>query len=210
MPFFEELSPTIATLHKGEVNLADFDFVNGVIKVRGELSLVGSISSTVGVSVGINALTAGDAYSGVRSIVGAANPSNSYGISGYFESNLSGTQAGSFVYGMGSWINVADTQVGGGASKYLCAQDNGIYMGSPGEYANTRVIFGLRVEAVGVPADALIFPFSINTGGSVLTALFDIGDTTQMGVAAGRTAVDEYVPIFRNDDGNKRYIRLYS
>ncbi len=164
-----------------------------------------------GFYVTVSALTAGDAYSGIRSVVTAANPNNSYGLSGYFEANITGSQAGSFVYGLGSWINVADTQVGGGANKYLCAQDNGIYMGTPGEYQNTRVVFGLRAEAIGVPADALMFPFSINTGGvRPITALFDIGDTTQMGLVTGKTEIDEYVPFFRNDDGNMRYVHLCS
>lgn len=182
----------------------------GILIPSGSVNKVADITAVNdGFYVTVTALTAGDGYSGIRSVVTAANPNNSYGLSGYFEATVSGTQAASFVYGLGSWINVADSMIGGGASKYLCAQDNGIYMGSPGEFANTRVVFGLRAEMIGDPGDTKLFPFSINCP-TAITALFDVGDMTQMGAKGTGVSAAQYVPIFRQDDGTLKYILLYN
>ena len=166
-------------------------------------------ATNLGISVVSATLAVGDSYSGIRSAVTCADPNNAYGASGYFQATVSGTQAAHF-YGFGSWVNIADSAIGGGASKYLCAQDNGIYAGSPGEWANTLVVFGMRMECVGVDADTLRFPFSINTGGVTgLTALFDINSLDEMSKIASATEQSEYVPLFRTSAGDMRYVRLY-
>ncbi len=178
--------------------------------VAGTYTTAYPIISTSTIATTIAALTVGDAYSGIRSSVTCDNPNNGYGASGYFQADITGTQAAHF-YGFGSWINIANAAIGGGSGKYLCAQDNGIYVGTPGgEWANTLVIFGMRAECIGLDSDTLRFPFSINTGGTYgLTALFDINSLDEMSKIASATAQSEYVPIFRTSAGDMRYVRLY-
>lgn len=167
-------------------------------------------ATTLGVISTVTALAAGDTP-GNDFRVTAANANNSYGVAGYFESDISGTQGGTFVYGSGSWINLAAAAIIG-AGKYCCAQDNGIYLdGSVGELANSKLVFGLRAEIIGAPADALIFPFSLNTNNTLITALFECMTTDDLGVSAtGRTTTATYLPILRDAGGNMRYVLLYS
>ncbi len=163
-----------------------------------------------GLHITVSDLTAGDAYSGVYSKVTAADPSNSYGMSGYFEADISGTQAGEFAYGMGSWINTdADTVIGAG--KYLCAQDNGIYVGATNTLTNGKLVFGMRAELVGEAATgALMFPFSVNTNNQSITALFDVNNISDLGSVGSKSTTNLYAPYARDAAGNLRYVLLYS
>jgi hypothetical protein len=167
---------------------------------------IASGSCKTGVDVTIAVLPAGDAYSGIRSIVSAAAPNNSYGAAGYFETNTTGTQAGYFVYGMGSWINM----VSGVAGLYICAQDNGVYYVA-GTLTNARVIFGMRAEVpVSMAAAGRVCPFSINTNNIAITALFDVNNIGDLGAAASKTTTGSYLPILIDNAGTIRYVLLYS
>jgi hypothetical protein len=160
-----------------------------------------------GISVSMASLTAGDSYSGIRSVVTAVTASNSYGCAGYFETNTSGTQSGEFVYGMGSWINVTGTI---GAGKYLCAQDNGIYYNS-GTLTNSRIIFGLRAEIpVSMAAAGRVCPFSINTNNVAISALIDVNNISDLGSAASKNTTNKYAPYAIDAAGNIVYVLLYS
>ena len=157
-------------------------------------------------SVTVAGLTAGDAYSGIRSVVTANNPNNSYGAAGYFETTLTGTQAGNFVYGLGSWVNMtAGTQ-----GLYVCAQDNGIYQEAGSDISGSRVIFGMRMEAILAEQPARLCPFSINPGAALtLSALFSVEDHPQLGPVAGKNTTNLFIPLYITDDGNVRYVELF-
>ena len=166
-----------------------------------------NVSGTLAVTN--TALTAGDTHSGVTCYVTSVNPSNSYGAASYFEADISGTQAGEFVYGSGTWINTTATV---GSGKYLCAQDNGIYYIS-GTLTGSKVIFGLRAEVpVSMAAANRVCPFSLNTNNVGITALFDCQTTTDLGIvgAGGRSVTTTYVPLLIDAGGNVRYVILYS
>lgn len=173
------------------------------------ITVSGTFSSTGPVSVAISALTAGDAYSGMRSVVGVANASNSYGSAAYFESDITGTQAGEFHYVSGSWANVNSGTVGAG--KYLCAQDNGVWEAVGATITGAKIIYGMRMEAILGDTDALVFPFSSNNNNQPITALFDCNNITDLGTTAvSKTTTSTYLPIARDAGGNLRYVLLYS
>ena len=167
-------------------------------------------ATQLGVNVSIAALTAGDSYSGIRSAVTAAAANNGYGAAGYFDTTVSGTQGGTFVYGLGSWINLSTYTTSG--VKYLCAQDNGVWQGTDnGEIADLRVVFGMRMESVIAATDHLNFPFSINTDNSGITAIFDVNTTSDLGIVTNAGTDDgTLIPILRDNSGNMRYVKVYT
>ena len=160
------------------------------------------------ITVTVAALAVGDAYSGIRSVVTSANAGNSYGAAGYFETTPTGsTPTGNFLYGLGSWINIATPTTSG---YYVCAQDNGVWSDSA-NVGSSRVIFGLRAEVVMSTQPARLCPFSINPGSNLtLSALFSVEDTPQLGVTTGKSTTNTFLPLFITDDGNVRYVELFS
>jgi len=138
----------------------------------------------------------------------AVAPANSYGLAAYFESDVSGTQSGEFVYGMGSWINLLTGTVGAG--KYLCAQDNGIYEEAAATVTNALVIFGMRMEKIMSDTDAKTFPFSINTNNAAITALFDCQTMTDFGITSGHSTGSNQIPFARDANGTVYYMNVYT
>lgn len=185
------------------------------ISITGASTTAFSISAAtqLGVSVTMAALTAGDAYSGIRSVVTSAAPSNSYGAAAYFEADLTGTQTASFVYGSGSWVNASATY---STSNYMAAQDNGVYIDTSATLTGAHIIFGLRMESLigavgsGITHGEYVFPFSLNTGNNGITALFECMTASDFGVvgSGGRADAAEYIPLFRDAGGTMRYLHL--
>lgn len=168
-------------------------------------------ATQLGINVSLAALTAGDSYSGIRSVVGTADANNAYGSAGYFQSDVTGTQAGTFHYALGAWANINSGTVGAG--KYICAQDNGIYEDSGATITNAVVIFGMRMEKVLGDTDALTFPWSINAGNnSGITALIETGtiDGDLGGVTNAGSDSGKLVPLYRDANGNKGYVKIYT
>jgi hypothetical protein len=181
----------------------------------GTFTLTGvSLVQTAALSVTIAALTAGDAYSGIRSIVTAAAPSNSYGIAGYFESDLTGTVAGT-VYGFGSWVNLdADVKCG---SNWIYAQDNGIYgpasIGS--DMSSACFVIGMRMEFViddgQNPSE--LYLFSTNIYSNALTAMFSINAAEDFGwiTSTATTTTTGHFPIIKcRSSGVVYYVNVYT
>jgi hypothetical protein len=165
-------------------------------------------ATQLGVNVTIAALTAGDAYSGIRSTVSCLNANNSYGAAGYFETNTTGTQATNFLYGFGSWVNMISGA--GKSGGYICAQDNGIYYAS-GTLTGAKVIFGLRAEVpVSMAAAGRVCMFSANTNNVAITALIDCMNFGDLGSASSKTTTGLYMPILVDNAGAIRYVLLYS
>ena len=176
-------------------------------------TLVGvNMVTNTDIAVTIAALTAGDAYSGIRCVVSATNPANQYGVSGYYEADLYGTVAGT-VYGFGSWINLdVDVKCG---SNWIFAQDNGIYgpasLGS--DVSSANLIIGMRMELVlddGQNPGSL-FLFSTNIYSNVLTAMFDINALVYAGGSTGAATGNDYkIPLIKDRSaGQLWYVNLY-
>jgi hypothetical protein len=170
----------------------------------------------IGIKSTTSALTAGDTLSGLRVQVTAAAANNAYGVAGYLEANITGTVGGTFVYGLGSWINASSTF--SAAGRYICAQDNGLWVDTASATLTAaKMIFGLRMECLigspnaGIIGGEFVFPFSLNTQNNGITALFecmtatDLGQITNAGSDAGTL-----VPLFRDSGGNMRYVKLYT
>jgi len=179
----------------------------------GTLTLTGiTLVNAAPQSITVAALTAGDAYSGLRTVVTANNPANTYGVSGYFEADLTGTLA-SEIYGFGSWINFdVDAKCG---SHGIYAQDNGIYapaaMGS--DISSAKLVIGMRMECViddGQNPGSL-FLFSTNIYSNTLTALFDVNAIVDMGGASGAATGNDYkIPLIKDATaGQVWYVNLY-
>ena len=163
----------------------------------------------IGVGVAL-ALTAGDTYSGVRSAVTCDAPSNAYGAAGYFDTTITGAQAAAFVYGLGSWVNIGIAT--STAGYYICAQDNGVYENASTTLTNVRIVFGLRAEMIITDTDHLSFPFSLNTNNAAITAIFDVPTATSLadnGSAGEDYSAAGWVPLYRDNSGNMRYVRVY-
>jgi hypothetical protein len=164
-------------------------------------------------SVSIAALAVGDSYSGIRSVVNAAAPNNAYGIAGYFESDISGTVAGT-VYGFGSWINLASATVCG--SNMIAAQDNGIFGPTGLTLTNTKMIIGMRMELVieGGANPGSLFLFSTNIYDNALTAFYDINAKVEAGWVTGTLSNASgagHVPLFKEaSTGTVHYVNTYT
>ena len=178
----------------------------------GDVVKAGTLTGTTdGLYVTVAGLTAGDGYSGLRSVVTCAAPSNTYGTAGYFETDITGTAAGT-VYGFGSWLNFNASSSGG--SQMLCAQDNGIWSSATGTpLASAKLVIGMRMECVieGGGNPGSLFLFSTNIYDNVLTALFDVNALVDMGGSSGAASGNDYkIPFIKDATANRVwYVNLY-
>jgi hypothetical protein len=165
--------------------------------------------ATKGIDVTCSAIGATGRIAKLAGSIAAGALTDGYGAV-EVDLTMTGTQA-DHVAALSAWVNIADAAITGGAGKFVCAQDNGLYASSPGEMANTKVIYGMRAQAVGMPADALIFPFSLNTGGAIgHKALFEINTTEEMSCAAGKSTESIFAPIFYDANGKTWYVELFA
>jgi hypothetical protein len=174
----------------------------------------GNVAFTnLGIECTIAALHAGDSYTGIKSVVTAAAATNANGAAAYFETDVTGTVAGT-LYGAGSWINF-NAAVTTGANM-VCAQDNGIYGIHTGTYTSTKMIIGMRMELVsdtsGGCVPGSLFLFSTNIYGTALTAMFDVNVKVDLGwVTAALSGTVGHVPLFKEvSTGTVHYVNVYS
>ncbi len=134
-----------------------------------------------------------------------AAPNNELGCAGYFESDISGTLAG-HVYGFGSWINFGTATVGGG--QHIAAEDNGIY--GTATFTGSRVIFGLKMEAILTGTPSALCPFYLGTSNTAITALFDIASAPSIGAASASSGtITGKVPLYVDANGTVKYVAVY-
>jgi len=128
-----------------------------------------------------------------------------------FNTNITGVASG-WVAGLSSWLNITGTGAIGG--QRACAQTNGIY-GDAGSNTGSTLIVGMRMQA---QLDATDFSrlcyFDLNTGTTVVTALFNVGmpgtevswtaDSTEDGAKLGA------IPFMIDNNGVIYYMRLYA
>jgi len=157
-------------------------------------------------------------YGGVWVVAPAVNnPSEDYGINGYFESHIKGTQAG-HIYGGGFWINVDDNFVDLAGGYFICAQDNGIYEATATTFTNAIYIYGMRAEFVATStASGGVYMFSSNTGNLLINSIFRAADTgPSVGYESSAAGPDvASIPIgtikmATLSDGTVLYVHAYS
>jgi hypothetical protein len=187
------------------------NFGAGDITITGGTNTLAIAGASVGVTFDgpvattIAALTAGDAYSGIKSSVTCASPNNAIGAAGYVEATYTGTGAGHF-YAFGSWINFGASAVTG--AYHVCAQDNGIY--GTVTATNTRLIFGLKMEAIITGTPAAFCPFYLGTSNKAITALFDIASGPAIGAASASSGtITGKVPLYVDAAGTVKYVAVY-
>lgn len=153
-------------------------------------------------------------YGGVYIVAPVVNnPSEDYGINGYFESHIKGTQAG-HIYGGGFWVNVDAGFVDLAGGYFICAQDNGIYEAAATTFTNAIYIYGMRAEAVltSAPSGGLHM-FSSNTGNRVIDSIFIMADGgPSLGyvstATAGSTKLGD-IPLAKTSSGTVLWVRVY-
>lgn len=137
---------------------------------------------------------------------------NDLGVTGYFESHLSGAMSGGQLYGGGHWINLDAATLATDGS-ILAAQDNGVY-DNGATLTSGIIIFGLRAELIVSSTDySRACPFSINTGNHAITAMFMGADTgPSIGYVANTGTTSSKigdVPYAVLSDGTVLYVRIY-
>ena len=192
----------------------------GAITLPSTLSLASggiTVSATGGSSITVTntALTVGDSYSGVRVAVTAAAANNAYGVAAYFDSTLTGTQAGN-VYNVGSWINLGATFVDNAG--LLVPFEGGIY-DAGGTLTTARMVM-CQLQAVlsSDPGSLDIFRINYNRGAGdvdAVNSIFAAANTGSIGWVAGAGTSGTqlgYIPLAEIAGVNSSspvYVRVY-
>jgi len=147
----------------------------------------------------------------VSTSTAAANMADGYGVV-EVDCTMTGT-AGSSTFpmsGISSWINISSGAVIG-AGKTVSAMNVGIYEDAGATVTNAKLVFGMRAHKLIGDTDSLSFPFSLNTNNTAITAVFDVGTATDMGLASGAaSAGGAKIPFLRETDGTIYYINVYT
>ena len=154
------------------------------------------------------ALTAGDAYSGLRVAVTSDAPDNAYGAAAYFDTNLSGAAAGG-VYGVGSWINTGADFTSTGA-EIIVPFEGGIYTAAAN--ATGRFVFAGQHQAILTGAPGSLHAWRLNSTQDI-TAVIAAANPGTVGYIAAITEADApigYVPMFDIVGVGVCYVRVYA
>jgi len=133
---------------------------------------------------------------------------NDLGVAAYCETHVDGALSG-HTYGFGSWINLDAGAVTG--ANILTPQDNGIYDNGV-TLTSTKVIVGMRMEAILASTPGSMFLFSTNIYAQVLTAMFDINAKADVAWATGAASAGVgKIPLFKEaSTGQLYYVNVYT
>ena len=98
----------------------------------------------------------------VKIIAAQAGGNNAYGMAWYADANFSGVMTATYLYGCGTWINLATTFDGAATYGVVAAQDNGIYATTLTECATTDLVYGMRAECITAATVHGLYAFSLN------------------------------------------------
>ena len=177
---------------------------NGMNMTTVETGIKSTVSTYVGTQWGDSAN---------HFIVNAAAPRNEIGSAGYFETDVTGTVAGT-LYNFGSWVNMMASSSGG--SNLICAQDNGIWVSATGTPMATTAtaIIGMRMEYVaeGGGDPGALYLFSTNISDNRLTAMFHVNAAIDLNWSSGAgSAGAGKIPLFRDvTAGQTWYVSVYT
>ena len=106
--------------------------------------------------------TVTDDMSAVKIVAAQAGGNNTLGMAWYADANFSGVMTATFLYGCGTWINLATTFDGAATHGVVAAQDNGIYATTLTESATTDLVYGMRAECITAATVKGLYAFSLN------------------------------------------------
>lgn len=131
----------------------------------------------------------------------------SEGLAAYFESHLTDTQTG-FIYGLGSWINVDETNIMSG--HIMTPFEGGIYAGDA--QAAGRVVFAGQHHAILTSAPATsLHAWRLNSTQTVtaVIAAANAGSVGYVAIGAESSTVVGAVPLFDVVGFGVVWVRLY-
>ena len=174
------------------------------------INIVGA--NTIGFSIsGTLATTTGRA---IRSTVSVTNIAitDGYGINEFDVTTTGSNGATSVAAALSAWMSVNSTV---GTGLYAIAQTNGIWenSGSTGDVSDSRVIFGMRATASISNTPERLCVWSLNTGATVITALYDVGiPGAEIGFTAGAGGGNQLgtVPFMVSTSGVVHYIKVWT
>ena len=190
------LSADMHTL-KSNMNVAGVNYAKYLVLSEAENMILHTFS----------ALTVGDAYSGLRILVTAPAAHNEYGMSAYFQTDITGTTAG-HCYGVGSWINTSSTPVLS-AGHIIVPFEGGVYTGEA--QAAARIVFAGQHQAILGGAPASLHAWRLNTNRTItaLIAAANAGSVAFQASAAETSTPIGSVPMFDIVGTGIGYVRLY-
>ena len=215
-------------LRFGDMDGQSRTYGNGIL-IQDDAGMSGTASLTVGLNITM-ASTTGISLSGNNatgiSITGTytaatskaihsaitinnANLTDGYGTN-EFDLTLTGTSAG-HVACSSSWINI-NTGTHGASGEYIAAQNNGVYEDAAATITGAKIIFGMRAQVILGDTDAAgVFPFSVNTNNTAITALFDVNNSTDLGLITNAGSDNgTLIPVYKDSNDNIGYVKIYS
>ena len=113
---------------------------------------------------------------------------NNLGMAWYADANYSGVMTATYVYGCGTWINLATSFDGAAVRGVVVAQDNGIYATTLTECATTDLVYGMRAECITQATVNGLYAFSLNAPAATTAthrAIFYSDNVESVGHAVG-------------------------
>ncbi|MFA5322905.1 MAG: hypothetical protein WC373_09555 [Smithella sp.] len=141
----------------------------------------------------------------------AAAMEDGYGVV-EIDHTITGTAGGTnhAASALSAWVNIPTAAVVG-ASKYVCAMNNGVHEDSGATITGAKIVYGLRAQKLLGDTDAYSFFASLNMNSVAHTAIFEAPTITDMGGASGAAATGAYkVPFLRDYAGTIWYANLYT
>ena len=195
------------------VNAATTDWTYGLyIEDTGTaIAILSGGTATTGIS--ITGTMAGATSRAINSgiTVNAPAHGDGYAAHEFTLSHTTGANTNSYSC-FGAWINIVGPTMATGGEK-VSAANTGIYS-SGSTLTSAVLIFGLRMQAdLSSGGFNRLCPFSLNTGDTTITALFDCGSMTdEIGFVpgtGGMTTQEGSIPFMVDSGGTVRYIKLY-
>ncbi len=162
--------------------------------------------------IGVSGIGSGADARAIKSQLTVASPAHGDGYAvNEFEVSPSGENADAFSC-LGAWVNVGSGVVLGSGLK-TSAANTGIWS-SGATLTGAHIIFGMRMQAdLSSGGFNRLCPFSLNTGTTAITALFDVGSPgTEVSWTAGSGGMTNQlgsVPFMVDNNGTIYYIKLY-
>lgn len=183
---------------------------NGLL-IRGAMTTAINITSTCTTGISISGTLATTTSRAINSSVSISGPAHGDGYAANeFQLNQTGTNGDSFS-AVGAWINIGVVTMATGGEK-VSALNTGIFS-EGATLTDAHLIFGMRMQAqIDSGGFDRLCPFSLNTGFTVITALFDCGAGAEVSYAAGAGGMSTQlgsIPFMVDVAGTIYYIKLY-
>ena len=136
----------------------------------------------------LTAATVAEDKAGLKIVATQAAGHNELGLAWYADANYSGVMTATYLYGCGTWVNLATTFDGAAVRGVVAAQDNGIYATTLTESATTDLVYGMRAECITTATVYGLYAFSLNAPAATTAthrAIFYSDNTESVGHVVG-------------------------